>query len=138
MIGGVTSMESFLKKFFPDVYEKMQGNTKTSNYCKFDSPLLMAFTSSLYIAGLIAAFVASKVTRTLGRRASMLIGGTVFIAGSVFGGAAVNMYMLILGRVLLGVGLGFTNQVINCYFYFQNNVYTAINKTERILKFQRK
>jgi MFS transporter, SP family, sugar:H+ symporter len=123
MIGGVTSMGSFLREFFPDVYEKMQGDTQTSNYCRFDSQLLMVFTSSLYIAGLIAAFVASKVTRTLGRRASMLIGGTVFIAGSVFGGAAVNVYMLILGRVLLGVGLGFTNQVINCLFLFTECLY---------------
>jgi len=41
----------------------------------------------------------------------MLIGGTVFVAGSVFGGAAVNVPMLILNRILLGIGLGFTNQV---------------------------
>ncbi|KAJ4784584.1 Sugar transport protein [Rhynchospora pubera] len=113
--GGVTSMESFLKRFFPDVYQKMREDNKVSNYCRFDSQLLMVFTSSLYIAGLIAAFFASKVTRTLGRRASMLIGGTVFLAGSAFGGAAVNVYMLILGRVLLGVGLGFTNQSIPLY-----------------------
>ncbi|KAJ3681834.1 hypothetical protein LUZ60_014407 [Juncus effusus] len=107
--GGLTSMDSFLKRFFPDV-----GHQK-SNYCKFDSQLLMVFTSSLYIAGLLAAFVASKVTRTLGRRASMLIGGSVFLAGSALGGAAVNIYMLILGRVLLGIGLGFTNQSIPLY-----------------------
>ncbi|KAF3321265.1 hexose carrier protein HEX6-like protein [Carex littledalei] len=104
-----------ISEFFPEVYEKMQGKNKTSNYCKFDSQLLMVFTSSLYIAGLIAAFCASKVTRTLGRRASMLIGGSVFIVGSALGGAAVNVSMLILGRVLLGVGLGFTNQSIPLY-----------------------
>jgi MFS family permease len=105
-------MEPFLKKFFPDVYHQMKGDKKkVSNYCRFDSELLTVFTSSLYIAGLVATLVASSVTRRFGRRASILIGGSVFVAGSVFGGAAVNIYMLILNRVLLGIGLGFTNQV---------------------------
>ncbi|KAK8447069.1 hypothetical protein SEVIR_9G582500v4 [Setaria viridis] len=113
--GGVTSMESFLSKFFPDVYHQMRGDKKVSNYCRFDSELLTVFTSSLYVAGLVATLFASSVTRRFGRRASILIGGSVFIAGSVFGGAAVNVYMLLLNRILLGIGLGFTNQSIPLY-----------------------
>ncbi|GJN09406.1 hypothetical protein PR202_ga27409 [Eleusine coracana subsp. coracana] len=93
----------------------MKGDNKVSNYCRFDSELLTVFTSSLYIAGLVATLFASSVTRRFGRRASILIGGTVFIAGSVFGGAAVNVYMLLLNRILLGIGLGFTNQSIPLY-----------------------
>lgn len=34
--GGVTSMEPFLRKFFPEV-TKMKQDTKISNYCKFNS-----------------------------------------------------------------------------------------------------
>lgn len=113
--GGVTSMESFLKKFFPDVYHQMKGDSHVSNYCRFDSELLTVFTSSLYIAGLVATLFASSVTTRYGRRASILIGGSVFIAGSVFGGAAVNVYMLLINRILLGIGLGFTNQSIPLY-----------------------
>uniref|UniRef100_A0A0D9VN85 Major facilitator superfamily (MFS) profile domain-containing protein n=1 Tax=Leersia perrieri TaxID=77586 RepID=A0A0D9VN85_9ORYZ len=86
--GGVTSMEPFLKKFFPDVYHQMKGDKNVSNYCRFDSELLTVFTSSLYIAGLVATLFASSVTRRFGRRASILIGGSVFVAGSAFGGAA--------------------------------------------------
>uniref|UniRef100_A0A0E0R2H3 Major facilitator superfamily (MFS) profile domain-containing protein n=1 Tax=Oryza rufipogon TaxID=4529 RepID=A0A0E0R2H3_ORYRU len=112
--GGVTSMDSFLKRFFPDVYQKKQ-DTRVSHYCAFDSELLTMFTSSLYIAGLVATLFASSVTRRYGRRTSMLIGGTVFIAGSVFGGAAVNVFMLLINRILLGIGLGFTNQSIPLY-----------------------
>lgn len=103
-------MNSFLKRFFPDVYRQKQ-ESKVSHYCQFNSEFLTLFTSSLYIAGLVATLIASSVTRRFGRRASMLIGGGVFIAGSVFGGAAVNVPMLLLNRILLGVGLGFTNQV---------------------------
>ncbi|KAM3320211.1 hexose carrier protein HEX6 [Capsicum chacoense] len=108
--GGVISMAPFLKKFFPEVFTKMTQTTKISNYCKFDSQLLTAFTSSLYIAGLIASFFASPVTRTFGRRPSIIVGGVAFLIGSALGGAASNIYMLLLGRIMLGVGVGFANQ----------------------------
>lgn len=110
--GGVTSMEDFLEKFFPSVYNKMKDDTDNSNeYCKFDSQLLTMFTSSLYVAALAASFCASVVTRSFGRKSSMLIGGLVFLVGSILNGAAVDIEMLIIGRLLLGVGVGFANQV---------------------------
>ncbi|XP_074585397.1 hexose carrier protein HEX6-like [Curcuma longa] len=115
--GGVTSMEPFLREFFPAVYAKVHEKRSTAgtNYCRFDSQLLTAFTSSLYIAGLFASLCASPVTRALGRRASMLFGGAAFMAGAALGGLALNVYMLILARVLLGVGVGFTNQAVPLY-----------------------
>ncbi|XP_027104006.2 hexose carrier protein HEX6 [Coffea arabica] len=113
--GGVTSMEPFLRKFFPEVYTKMKQDSKISNYCRFDSQLLTSFTSSLYVAGLVASFFASPVTRTFGRKPSILIGGAAFLTGAALGGAAYNIYMLIFGRVLLGVGVGFANQSVPLY-----------------------
>jgi MFS family permease len=106
-------MEPFLKKFFPEVYTRMKSDTKISNYCKYDSELLTSFTSSLYIAGLVASLFASLVTRAYGRKPSILAGGAAFLAGSALNGAALNIYMLILGRILLGVGVGFANQVLH-------------------------
>ncbi|KAL0400976.1 UNVERIFIED_CONTAM: Hexose carrier protein HEX6 [Sesamum latifolium] len=113
--GGVASMEPFLKKFFPEIYRKMNEEIMTSNYCKFNSQLLTFFTSSFMISGLVATFFASPVTRALGRKASILIGGTAFVAGSALGGAASNVYMLIFSRLLLGIGFGFTNQSVPLY-----------------------
>ncbi|CAN6172401.1 unnamed protein product [Urochloa humidicola] len=113
--GGVSSMDSFLRKFFPDVHRRMSNDTHVSNYCKFDSQLLTLFTSSLYIAGLLTTFLSSRVTSRHGRRASMCLGGAAFLAGAAVGGASVNIYMVILGRVLLGVGLGFANQAVPLY-----------------------
>lgn len=104
-------MDSFLKKFFPSVYRKEKSDKETSQYCKFDSPLLTAFTSSLYLAALVSSFFASTVTRKFGRKVSMLFGGAVFLCGAVLNGAAENVAMLIIGRILLGVGVGFANQV---------------------------
>lgn len=108
-------MASFLENFFPKVYRRMNEDTNVSNFCKFNSQLLTLFTSSLYIAGFIASFFASPVTRFFGRKPSILAGGVAVLAGSALGGAASNIYMLIFGRVLLGVGLGFTNQSVPLY-----------------------
>ncbi|KAL3569762.1 hypothetical protein D5086_029652 [Populus alba] len=113
--GGVTSMEPFLEKFFPKVYRKMKEDTEISNYCKFDSQLLTSFTSSMYVAGFIASFFASSITKAFGRKPSILLGGAAFLAGAALGGAAFNVYMLIFGRVLLGVGVGFANQAVPLY-----------------------
>ncbi|KAG1355222.1 sugar transport protein MST6 [Cocos nucifera] len=114
--GGVTSMNVFLKKFFPSVYEdQVNAGTSKNQWCSFDSQLLTAFTSSLYIAGLISTFFASTVTRVLGRKASMLCGGGAFVIGSALNGAAINVAMLIVGRVLLGIGVGFANQAVPLY-----------------------
>ncbi|RWW16096.1 hypothetical protein GW17_00020035 [Ensete ventricosum] len=111
--GGVTSMEPFLSKFFPSVHRKMMmaAHKSSNQYCKFDSQLLTTFTSSLYLAALLTSLLASTVTRALGRKNSMLIGGVIFLAGSVMNGAAENVAMLIVGRILLGVGVGFACQV---------------------------
>ncbi|KAL9409403.1 hypothetical protein AB3S75_047736 [Citrus x aurantiifolia] len=108
-------MEPFLKKFFPEVNRKMREDTKVSNYCKFDSQLLTTFTSSLYDTGILASLIASSVTRALGRIVYILIGGVAFLDGSALGSSAFNIYMLIFGRLLLGVGIGFGNQSVPLY-----------------------
>ncbi|GAA0172083.1 secondary carrier transporter [Lithospermum erythrorhizon] len=110
--GGVTSMQPFLKKFFPAVYDKTTDPNLNSNYCKYDNQGLQLFTSSLYLAGLTATFFASYTTRNLGRRLTMLIAGFFFIVGVVFNAAAMNLAMLIIGRILLGCGVGFANQAV--------------------------
>jgi MFS family permease len=124
--GGVTTMEPFLKKFFPSVLQKM-AHSKPNQYCIFDSQTLTAFTSSLYVSGLLSSLVAGRVTTTTGRRGILLIGGLVFLAGTALNAAAMNIEMLILGRLLLGVGIGFTNQVCKLInlVYFDKYIFKA-------------
>ncbi|KAF8404594.1 hypothetical protein HHK36_009481 [Tetracentron sinense] len=112
--GGVTTMEPFLHKFFPTVLRKM-ASAKKNYYCIYDSQVLTAFTSSLYIAGLAASLVAGRLTRAMGRKATMVLGGCTFFTGAAINGGAVNISMLILGRILLGFGVGFTNQATPVY-----------------------
>nr|GFA61379.1 sugar carrier protein C-like [Tanacetum cinerariifolium] len=108
-------MNPFLEKFFPSVYRKQIADTSTNQYCKFDSQILTMFTSSLYLAALLSSLVASTVTRKLGRKLSMLVGGIFFCAGALVNGFAQAVWMLIVGRILLGFGIGFANQSVPLY-----------------------
>ncbi|KAI3524643.1 hypothetical protein L1887_03305 [Cichorium endivia] len=113
--GGVTSMDHFLKEFFPKVYRRKQAHLKETDYCKYDNQILTLFTSSLYFAALVSTFFASHVTRNKGRRASILCGAVSFFAGASINAGAQNIAMLIIGRCLLGVGIGFGNQAVPLY-----------------------
>ncbi|RAL53686.1 hypothetical protein DM860_015414 [Cuscuta australis] len=112
--GGVTSMDEFLERFFHRVYEKKQ-HAHEDNYCKYDSQSLSAFTSSLYLAGLVSSLVASPTTRTHGRRVSIIFGGVSFLVGAALNASAINLVMLLFGRIMLGIGIGFGNQAVPLY-----------------------
>ncbi|KAJ3679506.1 hypothetical protein LUZ60_017517 [Juncus effusus] len=114
--GGVTAMDSFLANFFPSVYNKKE-DVSTNRYCKFDNQLLTLFTSSLYLAALVASIIASSMTRVLGRKWCMFVGGITSLVGAVINGAAKNVTMLIIGRILLGIGFGFANQSAPAYLF---------------------
>lgn len=118
--GGVTSMPAFLRKFFPDVAASVAAAhtaAAKSAYCTFDSPILQLFTSSLFLSALVSALAACEFSRAFGRRASLLLAGAAFLvgtaltagAGAVAGGAH-GIVSLVVGRIALGVGVGFANQ----------------------------
>ena len=114
--GGVTAMDDFLVKFFPHVYDKKHsGDLHESHYCKYNDQGLQAFTSSLYLAALVATYFASHTTRMFGRKITMLVAGISFLVGSILNAAARDLAMLIIGRILLGIGVGFANQAVPLY-----------------------
>ncbi|KAJ4845977.1 Sugar transport protein 14 [Turnera subulata] len=113
--GGVTSMDDFLKDFFPKVYKRKQLHLHETDYCKYDNQILTLFTSSLYFAALLSTFGASYVTRIKGRRISIICGSISFFSGAIVNAASVNIPMLLIGRILLGVGIGFSNQSVPLY-----------------------
>jgi MFS transporter, SP family, sugar:H+ symporter len=107
-------MEDFLNKFFPGLLKRTARANKDV-YCIYNNQALTAFTSSLYAFGMVGTLLASRVTRRLGRQAVMLIGGGLFLAGALVNAAAANIAMLIVGRMLLGLGLGFSGQATPVY-----------------------
>jgi MFS family permease len=80
-------------------------------FCKYNDQLLQLFTSCLFLSGAAAALVGSYTCRRFGRKATMMTGGACFLAGTVLVTLAIHMSMLVLGRLVLGVGVGFAAQV---------------------------
>ena len=105
-------MDEFLEKFFPGVFLKKH-HVKEDNYCKFDDQYLQLFTSSLYLAAMVSSFFASKCCTKFGRRVAIQLASLFFLTGVVLNACAMNIAMLIIGRLFLGFGIGFGNQVIN-------------------------
>lgn len=120
--GGVTEMEYFQNKFFHSVWVVNYGPDKVSNdspYCKYDSQTLQLFASSLYIAGFFASLVASYIAKMKGRKICMVISGLAYLVGAGLTTGAVptsaGLSMLVLGRIALGVGVGFANSSVTIY-----------------------
>ncbi|KAL5580808.1 hypothetical protein UlMin_013250 [Ulmus minor] len=109
--GGVTSMDDFLIKFFPAVYEKKH-RVKEDNYCKYDNEYLQLFTSSLYLAAIVSSFGASFTSKKFGRKITIQAASVFFVLGAILNTAANDLAMLIVGRLLLGAGVGFGNQAV--------------------------
>ncbi|KAL5550512.1 hypothetical protein UlMin_000688 [Ulmus minor] len=109
--GGVTSMDDFLIKFFPAVYEKKH-RVKEDNYCKYDNEYLQLFTSSLYLAAIVSSFGASLTSKKFGRKITIQAASVFFVLGAILNTAANDIAMLIVGRLLLGAGVGFGNQAV--------------------------
>lgn len=105
-------MDDFLKRFFHEVYERKH-QVKEDNYCKYDNQYLQLFTSSLYLAAIVASLCASFFCKRFGRKPTIQAASIFFLLGAILDAAAVNIYMLIAGRLLLGAGVGFGNQVIH-------------------------
>ncbi|PKA48294.1 Sugar transport protein 7 [Apostasia shenzhenica] len=112
--GGVTSMDPFLETFFPAVYGKKKQQSE-GNYCRYDSQVLSAYVSSLYLAGLAGSLAAGPATRRRGRRASIIFGGLCYATGAALGATAAKLPVIVFGRIFLGFGIGFGNQAVPLY-----------------------
>lgn len=128
-------MDDFLEKFFPRVYERKH-HAYENNYCKFDDQLLQLFTSSLYLAALVASFFASTACNKLGRKPTIGMASIFFIFGAIISALADVNWILILGRILFGIGVGFGNEVSvtllsNAQVHTHQNVYICTNLYER-------
>ena len=103
-------MDDFLIKFFPVVYENKH-RAKEDNYCKYNNQYLQLFTSSLYLAAILASFASTFIAKKFGRKITIQLASIFFVVGAILNTVAADLPMLIAGRICLGVGVGFGNQV---------------------------
>ena len=75
----------------------------------------------LLCTGAFFSFFTTPVTRSGGRKLVMILGGAAFCIGSILCAFAQDLAMLIIGRVFLGAGVGFANQVYDLFFCITAN-----------------
>ncbi|KQJ93434.1 sugar transport protein MST8 [Brachypodium distachyon] len=106
LTAGLTSTESFLILFFPDIYRQQKEQVIKNQYCKFDSQELSLFGSSLFLSAAAASLFASPMARSFGRKWTLFSAATAYILGAFLGGVSTTFPVLLTGRILLGVGVG--------------------------------
>lgn len=71
--------------------------------------------SSTVFAAFLSSLVGGTLNHKLGRRMSILIAAAVFTFGSVILGLACNYWMLVIGRIILGIGIGIASLTTPMY-----------------------
>jgi len=68
--------------------------------------LLEVITSWVTLGAMVGALAAGAVADRVGRRRTILLAGVLFVAGSLIEALAPDAYVLVLGRVVIGFGVG--------------------------------
>jgi MFS transporter, SP family, galactose:H+ symporter len=77
---------------------------------------LQAFTISVVLIGcMIGALTAGGLADRIGRRSTLFAAGIVFFAGAIVSALAPNETMLLWGRFIVGLGIGFSSVVAPLY-----------------------
>lgn len=71
--------------------------------------------SVVLIGAMSGAFAGGAITDRIGRRATLLWGGAIFLCGSLLAFASPDVLILIIARFLLGVAVGFTSVTAPVY-----------------------
>ena len=71
--------------------------------------------SIVLIGAMIGAIVGGAVADRIGRRATLVWAGGIFIVGSVLAPLSANVLVLIVARAIIGIGIGFTSVTAPVY-----------------------
>lgn len=72
-------------------------------------------TSSLVFAAAFGAFFGGRLSDRLGRRTAIIVLAILFFVGTVFCVAAPEAWVLVIGRIMLGLGVGGASTVVPVY-----------------------
>jgi len=82
---------------------------KTFGLSTFEQGLAV---SSVLVGAAVTAITGGSLSDRLGRRKMLLITSVIFMAGAVVCSAAGSIQVLVVGRVILGVGIGLASSVV--------------------------
>jgi len=71
--------------------------------------------SIVLIGAMLGAIVGGAVADRIGRRATLVWAGGIFIVGSLLAPLSANVFVLIVARAIIGIGIGFTSVTAPVY-----------------------
>jgi sugar porter (SP) family MFS transporter len=71
--------------------------------------------SIVLVGAMIGALVGGPIADRIGRRATLVWAGVIFIAGSFLAPLSPNAFVLIVARLIIGLGIGFTSVTAPVY-----------------------
>ena len=77
--------------------------------------LISVFVSGNPIGGLFGALLAGFVADTVGRTKSMMLNFFPFLVGCILMATAPNQYLLVVGRIIMGFGVGIGSGLTNIF-----------------------
>ncbi len=82
---------------------------------RYDDHVLSLVTSCLFLSAALAALAGGWACNKFGRKAVMMAAGAFFGVGTILVAAAFSIAMLIVGRLVLGLGVGLATQATPLY-----------------------
>lgn len=116
VIGMVACISGLMFGFDISSMSSMIGTEHYVDY--FNNPQSLTqggITASMSGGSLLGSLLSSQITDTFGRRVSLHVCATLWIIGSILQCASQNQGMLIVGRVISGMGIGFGSSAAPVY-----------------------
>ncbi|KAF3946986.1 hypothetical protein CMV_026817 [Castanea mollissima] len=114
VVGGVMNMDSFFKLFFHKLnYKKMK--TREDNFCVYYDNIIEAYLSLLFGSAVVAALASVFLYKKQGRKWPLLLGFSLLLLGSSLSSSTKVLWILFIGRIITGIGIGFMSQSSNAF-----------------------
>ena len=124
-MGGVLGMKYFIRQYtglpYPDPNDKLA--LKDFHVSARDQSLV---TSILSCGTFFGAIVAGDIADYIGRRITIIAGCFIFSVGCILETASTGLYVMTIGRLIAGLGVGFISAVVILYMAVSNNVTISI------------
>lgn len=93
----------------------LQFISKTFGLTAEDYVLKEMIVSSVPAGALVGAVLSSKISDTIGRRASIMVTSVLFTVGTTIIILALKVHTIIIGRLLIGLGVGLSAMIVPMY-----------------------
>ena len=80
-----------------------------------DSTWQEAIVSATIAAAAVAACASGPLTDRIGRKPTLIISSAIFTIGAVIMGSSVTSWMLLIGRIIVGAGIGIAAMAVPMY-----------------------